>query len=215
MIAWGMITAPRPVSTLDQSLASFKAAGFDEEPIVVNDNKGLGNLRNWARALVTVMAGNPHSLFVGIMQDDILWARNSRAVLYREIIDMGYRAKEAGYLSLYLFDKHVEEREMKIPKWRNWHASKWGYKSCGAQCYVLPRRSAKQLLRYPRFQELCEEGALGDDHAVSGCFWQMNLLCWFRIPALVSHSPGVNNSSMGHKPPPDTQYWNEVARLYA
>jgi hypothetical protein len=213
MIAWAMMTAPRPVATIDRSLASFREAGFTDEVTIVEDMKRRGPLFTWRRAMKTMLAGN-QGPFIGIMQDDILWARKSCSVLHKEMKEMGYRATGAGYLSLYVFEKHVLEPQ--VEKWRNWHVSHLGFKSAGAQCYILPRPSAMRLTKSSAFNYFCDtkkgDRKYGDDHVVSGILNMMAMRCWFRVPGLVSHQMGFNNSAIGHRASAWDASWEEVAR---
>ena len=213
MIAWAMMTAPRPVATMERSLASFREAGWMDRVTIVEDVKKAGALMTWRRAMRTMLRESD-APYIGIMQDDILWARGSREVLLEEMRCMGYRAQLAGYLSLYVFEKHRDEA--RVETWRNWHVSGLGFKSAGAQCYVLPRRSAMKLVKNDAFNFFCDhrrgDRKKGDDHVVSGVLKMMCMRCWFRVPGLVSHQLGFNNSAIGHKPTPSDASWEEVAR---
>lgn len=207
-----MMTAPRPVSTIEQSLASFREAGFKEQVKIV-DEPNISTLQAWRATAYAVMESR--TLFVGIMEDDILWARNAAAVLHEEIALMGDIALDAGYLSLYAFNRHVLEPRTKM--WRGWHVSHYGFKSAGAQCYIMPRRAMKKLFNNVRFHEFCEAPPSmkrGADHVVSGLFRQMNKKCWFRIPSLVSHRMGIHNSTLGHAfKDCDDLAWQEEATI--
>jgi len=213
VISWAMMTAPRPVPTIDRSLASFRKAGFRGSVIVVEDTVRDGPLFTWRRTMETMLERSKFN-FIGIMQDDILWARKSCSVLAKEMKDMGYRAHEAGYLSLYVFEKHKDEP--KAEKWKNWHVSRLGFKSAGAQCYVLPRRSAERLMKNHAFHHFCDhkknDRKKGDDHVVSGMLRMMGMKCWFRVPGFVSHQMGMGNSAIGHKTNNHDAAWEEVAR---
>jgi len=212
-----MMTSPRPVPTINQSLASFRAAGFTDPVLIVEDKDRIGALQAWQRAAHLVMRKRRRNAFVGIMEDDILWARNAANVLHQEIELMGNIALTAGYLSPFAFNKHVLEPRRET--WRGWHVSRLGFKSAGAQCYIVPRRSLRKLLDETQFQVFCREpprAKHGADHIVSGMFYQMNRKCWFRIPCLVNHKMGTTNSSMGHAVKDcDDLAWQEEARLGA
>lgn len=224
------MTAPRGVTTIDDSLKSFRAAGFkdrvtvcaepgspapsDPDCTVQPNKKRLGNAANWRNALRTGYRSLPLTDFIAVMQDDIEWAIGSRDVLHAEMTRMGKMAKRAGYLSLYLYEKHlIEHTDGTTTRWRNWHISNYGHRSAGAQCYIVPRPAARLLLNNRAFNDQCDAGYLGDDRVVSGCLFALGLHCWFRVPGLVSHALGVGNSAMRHKPPADVS-WQREATLY-
>lgn len=245
-IAWAMMTAPRPVPTVNASLASFRAAGFTDRVSVFSDavpkgtapaiddqnvevtvaTKRLGNLHAWD-AVASNMRRN-HVGFaaqesgstvdaVAIMQDDIAWSAGAAAVLHAELAAMGDELTgRAGYFSLYPFERHVEESRAgdgKLLRWRNWHATRLGRKAVGAQCLILPADAVKKLLGFRLYYEHLVRNARGDDQVVSECLDALGLSLWVRLPGLVSHAPGIKNSALGHKCPPDA-LWEEEARHY-
>jgi hypothetical protein len=198
---------------MTRSLESFREAGFTDEVVVVEDSKKAGALMTWRRTMKHMLRESA-SPFIGIMQDDILWAKGSRAVLHEEMRGMGFRAQLAGYLSLYVFEKHRDEP--KVECWRNWHVSVLGFKSAGAQCYIVPRASGMKLTKSSMFNHFCDtrrgDRKYGDDHVVSGCLNMMAMRCWFRVPGLVSHALGFNNSAIGHVATPSDAAYEEIAR---
>jgi hypothetical protein len=212
-----MMTAPRPVPTIERSLESYRLAGFDDIVEIYDDeDRQLGNLRNWSRALDGLLAQRTD--FIAIMQDDITWALHSRDVLLAEMQEMGGMAHEAGYLSLHLFTRQAEEARTSVVarRWRNWHATQWGQRSPGAQCYVMPWRSARKLQRHADFRDLVDKSlaGYGDDRVVSKCMAAMKLPCWFRSPGLVHHVLGYGNSALAHKFKDRKVYWNPVAKVH-
>lgn len=215
-----MLTAPRPVPTLARSLATFRAAGFDDtvtlfadnsvvpEPSplthVVASNVRLGNMKNWVRALNGMVTQDAD--LIAIMQDDITWALNSRIVLHREIEAMGKMLRNVGYLSLYLADKHAKGSK----QWGKWHVSH-ADKAIGALCYVLPVHAARKLAIDQVFASMAAERDHNDDIVVSQCLRQLGFELWFRRPAMVNHTLGSGNSSMFKMKLRDTRYWQAVA----
>jgi hypothetical protein len=114
---------------------------------------------------------------------------------------------------LYLFEKHFTEASSAPQRWRNWHVSRHGHRSAGAQCYILPRTAGITLLNDKDFNTQCNGRVYSGDRIVSGCLFKLGLPCWFRVPGLVSHSLGRGNSAMGHTVPPDVA-WQREATLY-
>ncbi len=228
-IAFAVMTARgRAEPTLNRSNGSFRAAGFKEHlyicidgelpEITVDDNcswnkhERIGNLKSWAYALHTLLA--TEARFLCIMQDDITWARNSAEVLSRELAEMGAMADGAGYLSLYVHPFHEREFAQGNPRarWRNWVQSSRGRKSAGAQCYLIPRQAALKLASYPSFKMICAKRDHNDDAVVSGCFYNMGLPMWFRIPGFVNHALGSGNSAIfPAKLPRNTSAWEPIA----
>ena len=85
MIAWAMLTAPRPTPTIDRSLESFRAAGFTDEVYI---NREIGNSVALWRDTVTRIANSTDKKYIGMMEDDILWAKDAASILMTEMTEI-------------------------------------------------------------------------------------------------------------------------------
>jgi hypothetical protein len=212
-----MTTAPRPVSTIRRSVASFRQAGFDGPLLVVSDglpsepllgpvelvvnDPPRGGLRNWLHAFRLAVKRSPGS-WVGVLEDDILWAEGAAAALDAEL---GRRwPADVGYLSLYLARKVSRELESRggRPLRAGWHESQLGGLCWGSQAYLFPPGMAGQLAASRDF----EATVLGwvknrnRDGIISGWLSKRGMRLMYRVPSLVSHDLGSANSSLAPKP---------------
>ncbi|RPH72731.1 MAG: hypothetical protein EHM78_02175 [Myxococcaceae bacterium] len=232
MIAIAYITAPRPVLTLERSLASMRDAGFDQDIRIFSDGSVdcrldenmyvrrnvplLGNLRNWLKALRTLVEITQEP-FLMVCEDDILWAKNSHRALRDDLFNI-QTWEGFGCLSLYLpirMSKMCEKAEStsRLRDGIHSHGMQIGFKMWGAQCLVLSRASAHALLDSAELHNYLEGPKHWDknvDGIVSACFQAIGLTMFWRVPCLVNHTLGEANSSLGY--PPDrfeltTKYW--------
>ena len=102
-IACGITTAPRKVSYLDETLASVRAAGFDQ-PVIVEDSDNSGSYRNFKRAVSLLLHCQPDAEAIAIFQDDIEVADGLKARLDR--FGWPESAERIGVVSLYTAKPH-------------------------------------------------------------------------------------------------------------
>lgn len=209
-LALAMTTAPRGTPTLDRSIASLRAAGFDHELAILEDAEKVGAFPNWVRAVRHLLDATDADWLM-VLQDDTTWASGSRAVLEREILALGERARHAGLLSPFLVNKIARELAQRNSLRPGWHPSQLGYHSGGALCYILPRPSAVQLLADDVFNGLLREHRKNIDRWVPGRFLELGRETLFRYPSLINHTLGSGNSSIKPKKPHDTAHWRAVA----
>jgi hypothetical protein len=210
MIAIAMTTCPRARPTMEKSLASLRAAGFDQDVSIIHDPEKIGALKTWHTALNALVERTTEP-FLMVLQDDTSWAIGARPVLEREIVKLGERGQKAGLLSPFLVNKIGREFQLQGKLKVGWHPSRLGYSSGGALCYILPRRSAETLLADPWFIDCVRERPKNIDRWVPGRFLELGFECLYRYPSLVNHALGSGNSSIKAKKPHDTAHWRPVA----
>lgn len=226
MISIAITTAPRPKETLTASVSSLRVAGFTENIHVFSDREiedisdctihrnrpPLGGLKNWCHALEWVV-NNTVSPWILMLEDDILWAKDSAVELKAELAQLN--PAKIGYISLYLSNKTAQSIEnfLAVEKLeRGLHVAPVSYKCWGSQAYLIPRRSAQRLLVDPEFINKRNNHTKNRnrDTIVSGCLRSMNLDLLFRVPSLVNHELGWHNSALGNKvihKELQTKYW--------
>lgn len=238
MIFTVVTTAPRPEPTLERSVRSLTQAGW-AKPLVLCDGVSdgalslvssglsarvllndppLGCLRNWARALLEVCRAQ--SLWGMIVQDDTVWAANSCAVVWNELLNMqqGKRFNQLGMISLfcpqrvstYLLKRHAHLNH-------GYYDCDLGWDTWGAQAFLFPLHAARLLHQDPQFMRYVDTYSKNRnvDRIVPKCLLDMKLKVRYRIPSVVDHSMGSGNSSLGDKPVQrglETRYFNGVAQ---
>lgn len=223
MIATAIITAPRPVPTLQHSIMSWRHAGFtgvvhvfaDGLPGIVGtllevheNNPPLGNLRNWHRALSTIYHDTDADWLM-VCEDDITWCPGARDALEQDLrgLHKAMAMGKVGGLSLYLPRRHYKGL---APLERGWHSQglQKGKGAWGAQCLLFTRPQARSLLGDLQFDAFLSDSRWNKnvDAIVSRCINDRGLDLLYRVPCLVNHSLGDGNSSLGYKPDrPDLQ----------
>lgn len=209
MIAIAMTTCPRPKPTKDKALKSLRAAGFDQDVMIVDDPDKRGALPTWGRALEQIRQTD--APFLMIVQDDTTWSDGSRLALERELTALGETATNAGMLSPFLVNKIGRELMNRGIRKDGWHPSLLGYASGGALCYILPRKSADVLTADDGYQEFLRTRDKNIDRLIPGRLNELGFACLFRMPSLVNHRLGSGNSSIKSKKPHDTVFWRAVA----
>lgn len=236
MIATAIITAPRPVTTIEQSLRSYAMAGFTDQPlfihsdgqdeswsspvmgsIIVNKTK-LGNLRNWNEAAKTLLRYTTEPWLM-ICEDDITWARNACDVLQHDLAIIKHEA--IGAVSLYCPQRMAKLIEQAYPSANRvsglaygWYRVAIGRKMWGAQCLVFKREWLEKLLGHPTWCGVIADLAIDKnvDAWIAQTIWDMDRTILYRIPCLVDHTLGDRNSSLyGDRDRPElrTRYFRE------
>jgi hypothetical protein len=214
MISVGIITAPRPKPTLDASVRSLRQdAGWKGEVCILSDGSivapdarcnvrrnvpPLGNLRNWVAALtwITHAAEEP---WLMVCEDDIVWAKGAFSALERELKGCSFDA-----ISLYLPIRMSKRLEEKVgPLDPGYHSDRMQvFRSMwGAQCLLLPRRTAVWLLSSRELRSFTHNfrWQKNVDGIVADCLNNTGRKIWWRVPCLVDHTPlGEGNSSLGY-----------------
>lgn len=214
-----VITAPRPRSTLVESLQSFRRAGFTEPVLVCSDGGDpvvmdgvatirnevrLGNKLNWTRALALLVEdGDMAEEWLMVCEDDIVWARDARADLSRALVAFEQSPmSDVGAISLFACIRTTKVAERANgPLKPGFHAAymQFGRKTWGAQCMLFKRRWAKRLLSDPVFRQHNADisrkknidAIVGESINLAG----RNIV--YMIPCLVDHQLGEANSSLG------------------
>jgi hypothetical protein len=235
MIATAVITAPRPKSTLESSLVSYRYDGlFDnkvhvfadgevqpfrsdflrgwEGEIILNPRK-LGNLRNWWGAFTWLMQ-HTDSPWLMICEDDITWSDNAKAKLEHDL--RHWDSVKTGVLSLYLpqrMSKILEPTYSQGSRLSNgWYGVSMGRKLWGAQCFVIPRAEGEALMACGYLAATLSDATKHmnvDAHVAESVVLRGHKI-WYRVPCLVDHILGDLNSSLyGNKDRPDlrTRYF--------
>lgn len=219
MIHFGIITAPRPVPTLQRSVASLRAAGFDGHIVISSDDpqvaspKGcyaminspaLGNLRNWVACLNRLLTlATDDADWLCVCEDDISWVPNSIDRLEGELkaLRVASSFSRNGALSLFFPIAMARDIDKGTRLSRGWYPHNRGFKTWGAQCFLLSRTMAIDLLESDGLK-----GYLADpkwtknvDGIVAHSLLKLNLSILYRVPCLVDHDLGEGNSSLGYR----------------
>lgn len=231
MIATAIITAPRPIPTLDESLISYRRAGFydtvrvyadgpvttwmqtRELAIIRLNGRTLGNLRNWVAAMSSLLEETTER-HVMICEDDITWAANSANVLHY-LLDR-VRWGTSGVLSLYTPNRMARWIAGSRSPDRGFHHVSIGKKMWGAQCLIFPRAEAHALMDCPYFKGVIDNASIDKniDLHIAESMQRRGKTILYRIPCLVDHKMGDKNSSLyGDRERPElrTNYFEDPA----
>jgi len=231
VIRTGIITAPRPRSTLAESVRSYRAAGFANDVLVFSDGgdtviadkvitmpneERLGNKRNWIRALAVLSNGVDTGDWIMICEDDISWSVGAARDLVESLLDLKRRdaLRQAGALSLYAPRRvtSLVEKGHRLAQRQGYTGMQQGRKTWGAQCYVFTHHMAMTLLHDGQFRAMAGD-FLRDkniDAMIGQCLNDRGLNIAYRIPCLVDHDLGKGNSSLGYaddRPKLETDYF--------
>jgi len=233
-LAVGVITAPRPRPTLNDSLLSYRDAGFIHVPTtvfadgktkpnisvatggIVHDGSKYGNLRNWHRALHSIRTHNQDADWLMVCEDDISWAARAYETLMSdlEIFMQSKKFASTGALSLYApvrVTNDLERMRQQTALLPGWYAINHGLKTWGAQCLVFSREQASALMKCETFWYYLNSGKDKNvDAFVAESIRSRGLAIGYRIPCLVNHDLGDGNSSLGYpaeRPALKTRYF--------
>ena len=210
-----IITAPRPRPTLARSLMSYRDAGFTNHVqifadgpvealrdvnVAVHMNKPRqGNFRNWVLAMKTLMRDTADWYMV--CEDDITWATAAAVVLEKDLSRFtldGY----CGAISLYCPQRmsRVLERDYNNGKrlTQGWYGASLGHKTWGAQCLLFHRMQAAELMSHQSFMAWHNDprNDKNIDAWIARSIAERGREIVYRIPCLVDHDMGDNNSSI-------------------
>lgn len=217
-----VITAPRGHIVVRRSLESFRQIGgfgndvpvivssdgrcedlTDLVEVIVENEKPLGNFRNWIQALELAVT-HREAEYVMVCEDDIVWAKGSRDALSREIGEVlrEWERTEAGVGAMSLYFPEHEARHVGKSLRDGWYVGAMkGMSTWGAQCLVFSVRQATSLLSSPKFREMRAnpKWSKNVDGIVATCLNDMGQTIAYRVPCLVNHEPlGAGNSSLGY-----------------
>lgn len=232
MIEIGIITAPRAVPTITQSIQSLRDAGFihpieifaepgSEAPVCDGCNMHVnptrkGNFKNWV-ACLTWLAMQGHNEWCMVCEDDIQWARGAWADLEHDLKTWKHNGR-AGAISLYfpIRMSKVLENRYGAPLVQGWYGLNLGRSTWGAQCMVFHREWAAKLLNERALKAFIDDPRWDKnvDALVADCIGRGGKEIMYRVPCLVDHTFGEGNSSLGYKPERPqlkTRYFKGVA----
>ena len=209
-LAIAMLSAPRPVCTVDNSLHELRCAGFTQpvrvfaEPgtvvapaphvsVSVNSRR-LGIWANWRQAAEWLLTHTSEP-FLLICEDDLRLSRDASLALWHAIATLPH--DDWGYASLYS-PAHNFEVLGRNPE-LGWQALPVSAAAWGALAYCLPREALFEVLAS---RIVC--GHTGDretDTVVSRALSDLGRKCYFHVPSLCEHA-GAGVSSVGHVPQP-------------
>jgi hypothetical protein len=210
-----IITAPRPRPTLARSLMSYRDAGFRNHVHVLADgpvealrdvdvtvhmNKPRqGNFRNWVLALSTIMRETADWYMV--CEDDITWSTAAALVLQKDL-EKFTLDKICGGISLYCPTRMAKILERDYANGgrlsKGWYGANLGRKTWGAQCMLFHRIHAFELMTHDSFAQWHANPANDKnvDAWVAKSIEERGKEIVYRIPCLVDHEMGDNNSSI-------------------
>ena len=186
--AAGIITAPRPVATLDRSLASLSTAGF-EAIEVFDDPTSIGAWPNWLSALRGLLERHPHADTLLTCEDDAVYCKNLRAYLDRALWPTD--ANTVAFCSPYCPALYC------VAGPTGWHQENRGWHQVGAVTMVIPRVTAVAMLH-----DLVDlpgtnyqvDAKLGRWAAATG------RSVYYHTPSLAQHIANTNSAIGKHTP---------------
>ena len=204
LIAVGVITAPRPICTLPQTISELRRGGFTQpthvfaEPaspvpndagLVVHRNPTrLGLWGNWREAARRLLA-DTNAPFLLICEDDVRFALCTALALRHAISTIPHQTW--GYASLYT-PRH------NLADWggrSGWQEVAVGAGTWGALAWCFTRKSLRAILdsHAVRSHTLPD----GTDAVVSLAVQELCRKCYFHVPSLGDHT-GEDISTEGH-----------------
>jgi len=183
--AVAVTTAPRPVATLEKTLASLRRAGWDRCE-VVEDTHRAGAWPTWRRALRRLIECHPRADALLISQDDALFCRGLREYLERTL----WPGDRVALCSPYCPAVYRSQK-------RGWHREDRGWLLIGAVCWALPHSAAEAIL-----EDLGRLKAQKHIDAHVGRWAQeTGRSVWYHMPSLVQHAAD-DNSTLGYASDP-------------
>lgn len=204
LVAVAMVTAPRPVQTVDRSLAELRRAGFQQTIHVFAEPKsdvrpdvGLrltthrrrkGMWRNWKFA-ARWMFERTDAPFILICEDDIELSPCAAWGLQHAIDTLPHESW--GFASLYTPVHNVAG----LPDADGWQDVPVRRGLWGALAYCFTREGLKEILQTHTVKN--HRGPKGTDWIVSTAVAEAKRRCYFHRPSLGGHTGG-GVSSVGH-----------------
>ena len=204
MLALGMVTAPRHVPTVQQSLAELRRAGFRQtvhlfaEPrtrvarrtgvAIKTHRRRLGLWRNWRYAARWMLA-HTTAPFILLCEDDIRLTPSSAHALQHAIDTLP--RETWGYASLYTPVHNV----MTVLTTNGWQAIDHDLACWGSLAYCFTRESLACVLAAPIVRQY--RGDRDTDTLATRALAAAGRRRYFHIPSLCEHTGG-GISSVGH-----------------
>jgi glycosyltransferase involved in cell wall biosynthesis len=198
----GLLTAPRPQPTIEETLSNLRAAGFPEihvfaEPgsfvpaatpglFVTQHGRTLGNLGNFYSSLAALYMTEPRADCFALFQDDIEAATGLREWCENEFWPHG-----AGLVSLFTPRVFTAPH----PGWRILNPGR--FRTFGAQAFVFRRDALQRFLADERLLHQRQRQPDGDDAAVGDWAARSGEGIAYHSPSLVQHL-AVPSSIPGH-----------------
>jgi len=205
LLSIAMVTAPRPVSTVERSVVELRGAGFNQplhlfaEPgsppvgcadvVTHNNDTRKGAWRNWLDA-VTTMLRESDSRFILMCEDDVEFSRCAAFGL--QIAIDRFPRHDWGLASLYsprrnLRDHFGQSGWLSVERPTLWGALAW--------CFT--RESLQAILKSQLAAD--HSGDRDTDLVVSEAIRSLGRRTYFHLPSLAAHT-GAGISSLGHEP---------------
>ncbi len=204
LIAIGVITAPRPVATLPQTLAELRRGGFPQpvhvfaEPTApVPDASGvvfhrnavqLGLWGNWVSAARWMLA-ETDTPFVLLCEDDVRFCPCA-ALALQHAIDVLPRGRW-GYVSLYTPYHNLPDASGPV----GWRHLPVGAGTWGALTWCFTRAGLRAILNSRTVRT--HRDTIGTDEVISLAVSEVGRKSYFHVPSLGDHTGG-DNSTRGH-----------------
>ncbi len=189
-----ILTAPRPQSTLLQTIGAMKRAGwplvrvFDGTPPVGPTNpKGCtgGNIR----LMEAVLDERPDAEALMIVEDDVLFSTGVREYLERTAWPAP--PERIALISPYCPIAYSNHNKPYGVNGR-WHREIRGLYLAGSQCWIYP------MQQLPGIIEAIKKSEYGVDRAVGTYAEQAGLEVWYHTPSLCQHIGLGGNSAVGY-----------------
>ena len=154
----GFTTAPRDESTIEESLESLAAAGWNDPLIFAEPGSPIpdfvkpetvlfrpqimGAWPNWLLTVMDLYLRRPHADAYLMVQDDVVYAKGLREYLEEEL----WPEERLGIVALHTASHLDDVAE------RGFYPTQPGWGAWGAQAYVIPNAGVRSLMRSPRVQ---------------------------------------------------------------
>jgi len=196
--AVGLVTAPRPEPTIQQTLASLRDAGFTDVhvfaepgswipeesgslPVTVH-GAHLGNIGQFCTALTELYMAQPHADCYAVFQDDVAAARG-----LKDWCDEQFWPLRHGLVSLYTSRVHSGDSV-------GWHVLDLGfYRTFGALAFVFRHDVLQEFLTDGQVLRYRQRHAHGDDSLVGEWANRYGIGIAYHTPSLVQHTGKVSS----------------------
>jgi hypothetical protein len=179
--AVGVITAPRPVPTLERTKSSLRATGFSEFE-VFEDTRRAGCWPTWLDALKSLASRHPDATAYLMVEDDCIFCRDLPSYLEHS----GWPSVNTAICSPYCPAPYRR-------KVAGWHRENHSWSLVSAVCWSIHPVAARKLIT-----DLANlRSRSGTDAYVGRWAAQNGFDIWFHTPSLVQHI-GNGNSAAGH-----------------
>lgn len=207
---YGITTVPKRLNELfPRTLASLKAAGFDQPRIFVDGTTDrtvyqakcaditvrhpqVGLAGNWLLSMWELFLRNPEGTHFALFQDDIVVCKNLKEYLTR------CKIPEAGYWNLCTYP---DNEELIKEEADGWHPS--NQRGRGAQGLVFSRKMVMTLLSQYHLLDRAQDPKRGRrliDGGISHAMRAVHRLEYIHKPSLLCHT-GVTSVSGNHAQP--------------